>query len=83
LQRGSITLPQSTRGRRAAARYTARGGQENTGAWWFETVDLSDIYRRTWPNDDTGRVQITFIGIAAAAGRTPTTGYVSGLRLSR
>ena len=83
LQRGSITLPKSARGRQAAARYTARGGQENTGSWWFETIDLSDIYRRSWPNDDAARVQITLIGIAAAAGKTPTTGYVSGLRLSR
>jgi hypothetical protein len=83
LQRGSINLPQSTKGRQAAARYIARGGQENTGTWWFETIDLSDIYRRTWPNDDAGQVQITFMGIAAAPGQTPTKGYVSGLRLSR
>ena len=82
LQRGSITLPKSARGRQAAARYTARGGQENTGSWWFETIDMSDIYRRSWSNDDAARVQITLIGIAAA-GKTPTTGYVSGLRLSR
>ncbi|NQV83308.1 MAG: DUF3047 domain-containing protein [Rhodospirillales bacterium] len=83
LQRGSINLPQSTNSQQAAARYIARGGQENTGVWWFETVDLSDIYRRTWPNDDIGEVQITFIGVAAAPGKTPTKGYVSGLRLSR
>jgi len=30
-------------------------GSENTGSWWFETVDLSDIYRRAWPGDDAGQ----------------------------
>ncbi len=83
LQRGSITKPKPTRNAEAAARYTARGGRENTGSWVFETVDLSDIYRRTWPGDDAGNVQITFIGIAAAPGKTPSAAYISGLRLSR
>jgi len=83
LQRGSIATPKSAKGLQPAARYTARGGQENTGTWWFETIDLSDIYRRTWPKDDVGRAQITFIGIAAAPGKAPATGYFSGLRLSR
>lgn len=83
LQRGSIATLQSAKGLQPAARYTARGGQENSGSWWFETVDLSDIYRRAWPKDDTGLVQITFIGIAAAPGKAPATGYISGLRLSR
>ena len=83
LQRGSIATPQATKGRQPAARYTARGGQENTGSWWFETIDLSDIYRRAWPMDDAGRVQITSIGIAAAPDKAPATGYISGLRLSR
>ena len=46
LQRGSITKPKSSTRRQAASRYTARGGRENTGSWWLETVELSDIYRR-------------------------------------
>ena len=83
LERGSIITPSTVKGKQAAARYVQRGGQENTKSWWFETVDLSDIYRRVWPNDDIGAVQITFIGIAAAPGRAPTSGYVSGIRLSR
>lgn len=83
LQRGSITKPKSSTGRQAASRYTARGGRENTGSWWLETVDLSDIYRRAWPEDDAGLSRITFIGIAAAAGKPPSAAYISGLRLSR
>ena len=46
LQRGSITKPKSSTRRQAASRYTARGGRENTGSCWLETVELSDIYRR-------------------------------------
>ena len=83
LQRGSITKPKSSTRRQAASRYTARGGRENTGSWWLETVDLSDIYRRAWPEDDPGLSRITFIGIAAAAGKPPSAAYISGLRLSR
>ena len=83
LQLGSITKPKPTGHAQAAARYAARGGRENAGSWIFETVDLSDIYRRTWPGDDAGNVQITFIGIAAAAGKPPSAAYISGLRLSR
>lgn len=83
LQRGAIEIPKTMGNRQAAARYTARGGRENTGSWWFETVDLSDIYRRAWPGDDAAQVRITFIGIAAAPARKPATAYISGLRLSR
>ncbi len=83
LQRGSITKPKSSTRRQAASRYTARGGHENTGSWWLETVDLSDIYRRAWPEDDAGLSRITFIGIASAAGKPPSPAYISGLRLSR
>ena len=82
LQRGSITKPKRTKKKQAASRYTARGGRENTGSWWLETVDLSDIYRRIWPDDSFDRTRITFIGIAAA-GKEPSPAYISGLRLSR
>ena len=83
LQRGAIEIPKTTGKRQAAAQYTPPGGRENTGSWWFETVDLSDIYRRAWPGDDAGQAQITFIGIAAAPARKPAAAYISGLRLSR
>jgi len=83
LARGSIFKPPSNTRKLAAPRYTARGGSENTGNWWFETIDLQDIYRRTWPGDDISNTRITFIGIAAAPGRKFSAGYISGLRLSR
>ncbi len=83
LQRGSITRPETVKRKQSATRYTARGGSENTGSWWMETVDLSDIYRRTWPDDSIESTRITFIGVAAAAGKEPSPAYISGLRLSR
>lgn len=83
LQRSSITMPKTTSGTQAALRYTARGGAENTGSWWFETVDLSDIYRRAWPGDDAANTRIMFIGIASAAGKRASPAYLSGIRLSR
>ena len=72
MQRGSITKPKSSTRRQAASRYTARGGRENTGSWWLETVELSDIYRRAYPDDAAGLSRITFIRIAAAAGKPPS-----------
>lgn len=83
LQRGSIAKPETIDSKQTAARYTARGGSENTGSWWFETIDLSDIYRRTWPQDKIENARIIFIGIAAAGGKAPSPAYISGLRLSR
>lgn len=82
LQRGTLTKPDKGN-KRAAPRYTVRGGRENAGSWWLETVDLSDVYRRVWPKDDGGNTRIVFIGIAAAGGRTPAPAHVSGILLSR
>lgn len=82
LQRGSLSLPPG-QGVRTAPRYTVRGGRENAGSWWLETVDLSELYARAWPGADPGRVQIVFIGIATPGGRAPAPAHVSGIILSR
>ncbi|MHA1597110.1 MAG: DUF3047 domain-containing protein [Alphaproteobacteria bacterium] len=82
LQRGTLSVP-TARQRRAAPRYTVRGGRENAGSWWLETVDLSELYRRAWPDADPGTVQVVFVGIAAPGGRAPAPAYVSGIILSR
>ncbi|NQV47335.1 MAG: DUF3047 domain-containing protein [Rhodospirillaceae bacterium] len=82
LQRGSLS-PGVSGSTRTAPRFTVRGGRENAGSWWLETVDLADIYARTWPGEDASRVQVVFIGIAAAAGREPAPVYVSGIILTR
>lgn len=86
LERGSLHLPKEPT---AAARYVARGGRENTYAWWLETVDLAALYTQIWPDEDLSRVRITFIGVAtekAPSSRglsSPATAYISGVRLSR
>lgn len=78
LQRGTLELSPGV-----APGYTVRGGRENAGRWWSEDVDLADLYARAWPGDDASRVQIAFIGIAAAAGQRPATAYISAIRLSK
>ncbi len=45
--------------------YVQRGGIEQTNQWHFEAVDLSMLYKRAWPQDQTGNVVITFIGMSA------------------
>jgi hypothetical protein len=82
LQRGTLTAPPAGSAS-AAPRYTVRGGRENAGSWWLETVDLSDLYRQIWPQDDSAMAQVVFIGIAASARRTPAPAHVSGITLSR
>ncbi len=82
LQRGALDLPTGSSAR-AAPRYTVRGGRENAGTWWLETVDLAELYARAWPDDDASRAQIMFIGIAAPGGRRPAPAYISGILLSR
>ncbi len=83
LRRGAIVKAVAAKDAPAAVTYTARGGRENAATWWLETVDLSDIYRRSWPEDDAAGVRIVFIGIAALGGLPPSPAYLSGIRLSR
>jgi len=82
LQRGSLTQA-AGKNQRAAPRYTVRGGRENAGSWWLETVDLSELYARAWPDAVLSNVQVVFIGIAAPGGRAPAPAHVSGIVLSR
>lgn len=83
LKRGTIDTPEAGDALRAATHYTARGGRENIGAWWLETVDLSQIYGDAFPKDDLARVRIAYIGVAATGGKVASSAYFSGIRLSR
>lgn len=82
LQRGTIVMPPKD-STNPVPRYTVRGGRENTGSWWVETVDLSDLYRKIWPEDNRAIVQVVFIGISAVAGHVPAPVHMSGIILSR
>ena len=81
LERGSLIRPSGKEPR--VPRYTIRGGRENAGTWWVETVDLSQLYAIAWPHDDIGRVTVTFVGLAVVGSRLPTAAHVSGIVLSR
>jgi hypothetical protein len=61
LERGSFstasTIPE----------YVARGGPEHFEKWWTDNLDLSELYRKAWPNDRFERVRIMFVGFAVSA----------------
>jgi hypothetical protein len=84
LQRGSMEngAPEKVGRNGTTVGYVVRGGRENAGIWWLDTVDLSALYADAWPGDDVGRARIAFVGVAAAAdghGRA----HISGIKLSR
>lgn len=81
LRRGTLSLPTPEQPLQAPI-YTVRGGRENTRKWWLETVDLAELYAKSWPNDEHRRVRITFIGLAAAPTSTVVRGRVSGILLT-
>lgn len=62
--------------------YTVRGGAENTGTWWLETVDLAALYGEAWPEDARAGVAVVFIGFATAPAPGEARGRVSGILLS-
>lgn len=82
LRRGALSLPPADRPLEVPV-YTLRGGRENTRKWWFETVDLSELYAKAWPKDDFRHVRITFVGLAAAPTQTVVRGRISGISLTR
>ncbi|MEO5337279.1 MAG: hypothetical protein H7841_10350 [Magnetospirillum sp. WYHS-4] len=79
LQRGSLQVAE----RDGSARYTARGGREQAGIWWRETVDLQVLHARAWPGDDRNDVHVAFIGFGAAEGQPAGSVRFSGIGLSR
>lgn len=83
LMRGTFIHMKSEVSDRQEVYYTIRGGRENAGKWWNETVDLSHLYAKAWPNDDASRAKIVFIGIGVAKSQRPQTSLVGDIRLSR
>ena len=83
LQRGELFYPISRDKQRKSLRYTMRGGRENSKQWLIETVDLSLLYQKAWPEDEMQSVEIAFIGFAGYGSNDKATAYFSGLRLSR
>ncbi len=81
LRRGHLTVSGDGRDRHGV--YTVRGGGENAGVWHLETVDLSELYSRAWPDDDLGRTRIMFVGVAVEPNAKPAAAFISGIVLSR
>jgi len=63
--------------------YAQRGGFEQSNMWHNEIVDLSLIYNRAWPGENSGNVIVTFIGMAAQSNIAPAGITFSSIRLSR
>lgn len=81
LQRGSFDGSEGD-----TPRYIVRGGPENTGSWWLETVDLAALYSRAWPDGDPAMTRISFIGVAAPSRPAQSAAaeiYLGGIVLSR
>lgn len=83
LMRGNLVQLPDNQPAPRKAQYMVRGGAENVGVWWPETVDLASLYTLSWPTDQTVSARVSFIGISALASELPFTAYVSDLRLSR
>ncbi len=82
LERGNLLLPMVEEGVVGTSLYIARGGVENSGQWWRETIDLSEIYRRSWPGDDAKWARIAFAGFVVDAAPS-TAARFAGITLSR
>ena len=83
LMRGTFIHMKNKESHRQEVYYTIRGGRENAGKWWEETVDLSHLYAKAWPNDDASRAKIVFIGIGVAKSQRPQTSMIGDIQLSR
>ncbi|NQV44646.1 MAG: DUF3047 domain-containing protein [Rhodospirillales bacterium] len=63
--------------------YIVRGGRENFGRWWHESVDLAALYTRLWPGEDLLKTHIVFVGIIVGTGRANAPAYMADMRLFR
>ena len=83
LQRGSLQVYTSGYREFPSARYIARGGRENIGYWWRETLDLSELHAKAWPSLDMRDTEIVFAGFIVDKVRSKISGHLREVRLSR
>ncbi len=83
LGRGNIIKLQTAEDRPEAAEYIVRGGPEQGGRWWVDTVDLSLIHRQVWQRDDPAKIEIKYIGIAVKPSSQTSSMGIATLRLQR
>ena len=83
LKRGTVFGPARDEDGTERVRYIARGGPEQGGQWWVDTIDLSLIHHQLWPNDTPGNIDVHVIGIAVeAAPHTDAPMNIATLRLT-
>jgi hypothetical protein len=84
LMRGNLKpISNSRKSPAREAHYVVRGGTENVGFWWHDTVDLASLYKLSWPTDAHSLVQVRFIGVDSLISQPKIKTYISDLRLSR
>ena len=83
LQRGSLMVGLRDRKDRPVARYIARGGRENLNRWWRETVDLSALHAKAWPNLNMQDTRVVIAGIVVNPGAGGVAGHIRKLHLTR
>jgi hypothetical protein len=84
LMRGNLKpIPNYGKSTKREAHYVVRGGTENVGFWWQDTVDLASLYKLSWPTDTHSLVQVRFIGVDSVESKFQITSHISNLQLSR
>lgn len=76
-------IPGSIDSSHPAPQLIVRAGNKSMETWMTENIDLSQVYRRLWPNDDMVNVNIRFIGIASVPQPVRGTAEFSDLMLYR
>ncbi|MEQ8708536.1 MAG: DUF3047 domain-containing protein [Rhodospirillales bacterium] len=64
-------------------RLTLRQGVGGFDQWQEENIDLSNIYREIWPEDNLSQVNIAFLAVATRASGLVTESVIDGLRVYR
>ena len=60
-----------------------RAGTKDTETWLNENLDLSNLYRQVWPEDNVVRARITFVGFTSVSTAVPTTAKFGDVVLYR
>ena len=82
MSKGTLTHREKTKQTKKEINYIVRGGHENTGRWWSETLDIAALYKRAWPNDTLKATKIIFVGIASAPSKYTETMQLRNLEIS-
>jgi len=68
---------------KASPRFIVRSGHTAANRWITENIDLSQLYRRIWPNDDLVNTRVQFVGVASGIRPVPAIAEFSDLALFR